>query len=139
MLAIWYPTRPARQMASAAITAIRTNSNPPPPLDLEPATAPASEAVGLAVGWPVEGLLVGTGVGTGGAAVTAGVGFALGSGVVPAIGVTAFDFAEVAPNPAPFLALTVNVYDVPSVSPPRVQLNAPVVAQVLPPGADVTV
>ena len=70
---------------------------------------------------------------------TAGVGLWVGTGVAAAVGVTAFDFADAAPKPAAFLALTVNVYVVPLASPPRVQLNAPVVVQVLPPGAEVTV
>ncbi len=70
---------------------------------------------------------------------TAGVGLSVGGGVAPAAGVTAFDLAEAGPKPAAFLALTVNVYVVPLASPLRVQANAPVVVQVLPPGADVTV
>ena len=58
-------------------------------------------------------------------------------GIVP--GVTALDGAELGLDPAVLLAVTVKVYGWPFVSPVTVQDTAPVVAHVLPPGAEVTV
>ena len=54
-----------------------------------------------------------------------------------AVGVTAFDEVELAPQPAPLSALTVKVYVVPLVSPVTVQVSAEV-RHVRPPGDDVT-
>jgi hypothetical protein len=60
-----------------------------------------------------------------------------GSGTVR--GVTLPECADAAPVPAALAAATVNVYAVPFASPPTVQLVAPVVVQVAPPGAAVAV
>ena len=54
-------------------------------------------------------------------------------------GVAAFDATEAALVPARFVAVTVNVYEVPFVRPSTVHVVAPVVVQVFAPGADVTV
>jgi len=54
-------------------------------------------------------------------------------------GVTAADGADAAPVLTAFLAVTVNVYGVPFVSPVTVAVTAPVVVAVRPPGEDVTV
>jgi hypothetical protein len=54
-------------------------------------------------------------------------------------GVTAADGADAAPLPALFDATTVNVYAVPFVRPVTLQVSAPVVVHVLPPGEEVTV
>ena len=53
-------------------------------------------------------------------------------------GVNAFDAAEAEPVPVPFVAVTVNVYDVPFVSPVTVH-HVFDVTHVTPPGDDVTV
>ena len=58
-------------------------------------------------------------------------------GSVP--GVTPLDRVELALVPTALLAVTVKVYGWPFVSPVTVQVSAPVVEQVLPPGAEVTV
>jgi hypothetical protein len=49
------------------------------------------------------------------------------------------DGSEATPVPAAFVAVTVNVYEVPFVRPDTVQLRAPFVVQVFEPGEDVTV
>ena len=54
------------------------------------------------------------------------------------IGVTLFDGVDAGPVPAAFVAVTVNVYVVPSISPVTVVL-VPAVLVVTPPGDDVTV
>ena len=54
-------------------------------------------------------------------------------------GVTALDASEALPVPERFVAVTVNVYDVPFVRPSTVQLRAPFVVHVFEPGEDVTV
>ena len=54
-------------------------------------------------------------------------------------GVTAFDGADQAPQPAPFNARTVNVYDVPFVRPDTVHVSAGAFTKQLPPvGAEAT-
>ena len=53
-------------------------------------------------------------------------------------GVTVLEGFEARPGPAPLVAVTVNVYAWPFVSPETVQLVAPVVAHVFPSGALVT-
>ena len=53
-------------------------------------------------------------------------------------GVAAFDATDTALVPALFVAVTVNVYEVPFVRPSTVHVVAPVVVQVFAPGADVT-
>ena len=55
------------------------------------------------------------------------------------VGVTAADAAEATLVPLAFVAVTVNVYAVPLVSPVTVATMAPVVVAVLPPGDEVTV
>ena len=55
-----------------------------------------------------------------------------------AAGVTAFDAGDAAPVPTLFVAVTVNVYDVPLVRPVTTIGLAPPLA-VMPPGLDVTV
>ncbi len=54
-------------------------------------------------------------------------------------GVAEFDATEAALVPALFVAVTVNVYEVPFVRPSTVQVVAPVITQVFDPGVDVTV
>jgi hypothetical protein len=54
-------------------------------------------------------------------------------------GTAAFDASEAAPVPALLVAVTVNVYEVPLVSPLRTQVVRVVAVQVAPPGAAVTV
>jgi hypothetical protein len=54
-------------------------------------------------------------------------------------GVTLADGLDGRPVPDPFVPVTVNVYGVPLLSPPTVQLVAPVVEHVAPPGDAVTV
>ena len=55
-------------------------------------------------------------------------------------GVTAFDATEAADVPPPFVAVALNVYDVPFVKPDTVQLpDEPVTVQVAEPGVEVTV
>ena len=54
-------------------------------------------------------------------------------------GITPADGAEATLAPTPFVAVTVKVYEVPLVSPPTLQVNAPVVVQVKLPGVEVTV
>ena len=54
-------------------------------------------------------------------------------------GTALLDGSEELPVPAGFVAVTVNVYDVPFVRPSTVQLRAPLVVQVFEPGEDVTV
>jgi len=54
-------------------------------------------------------------------------------------GVAAFDATEAALVPARFVAVTVNVYEVPFVRPATVHVVAPVVVHVFAPGVDVTV
>jgi hypothetical protein len=54
-------------------------------------------------------------------------------------GVTLFDGSDGNPVPRLFVAVTVNVYGCPSVSPDTVQLRAPVVVHVRPSGELVTV
>ena len=69
-----------------------------------------------------------TAVGAGGAPGTAGC------------GVTAFDAADAAEVPPPFVAVALNVYDVPFVKPDTVQLpDEPVTVQVAEPGVEVIV
>jgi len=67
---------------------------------------------------------------------------AVGAGGVPGTigcGVTAFEAADAAEVPPPFVAVDVNVYDVPFVKPDTVQLpEAPVTVHVRFPGLDVT-
>ena len=53
-------------------------------------------------------------------------------------GVTALDAADALPVPIPFVAVTVNVYEVPGASPVTLQVSDAVV-QVRPPGEAVTV
>jgi len=80
--------------------------------------------------------------GTTGGAGGAGDGVAEGmgaGGVGAAAGVTALLSAEAAEVPVAFVAVTVNVYAVPLVSPVTVHEMAPVVVQVRPPGEAVTV
>ena len=71
-----------------------------------------------------DGLGVGEGLGDGeGLAVGLGVGVGLGSGTggtKGTRGVTAFDGLDAGPVPAAFVAVTVNVYDVPFVRPDTV-------------------
>ena len=56
-----------------------------------------------------------------------------------ALGVTAFDGPDEAPQPAPFNARTVNVYAVPLVRPDTVHVSAGTATRhERPPGADVT-
>jgi hypothetical protein len=68
---------------------------------------------------------------------------AVGAGGVPGItgcGVTAFEAADKAEVPPPFVAVALNVYDVPFVKPDTVQLpEEPVTVQVRFPGVEVTV
>ena len=68
---------------------------------------------------------------------------AVGAGGVPGIagcGVTAFEAADAAEVPPPFVAVALNVYDVPFVKPDTVQLpEAPVTVHVRVPGVDVIV
>ena len=59
--------------------------------------------------------------------------------VAAAVGVTAFDAAELADVPTAFVAFTVNVYDVPFVRPGTTTDVAPDVDAVAPPGEAVTV
>ena len=54
-------------------------------------------------------------------------------------GVTALDAADALPVPTPLVAVTVKVYEVPGVSPVTLQVSAPDVVQVRPPGVEVTV
>ena len=54
-------------------------------------------------------------------------------------GMTAADGAEAGPVPTEFVAVTLNVYDVPLVRPLTVQLRVPAVVQVFAPGVEVTV
>ena len=54
-------------------------------------------------------------------------------------GVTELDAAEAGPVPTELVAVTVNVYGVPLARPDTMHCVDPVVAQVKPPGADVTV
>ena len=54
-------------------------------------------------------------------------------------GTTAADAAEAEPVPRAFVAVTVNVYEMPFVRPFTVQNSAPSVTQVFEPGDDVTV
>ena len=54
-------------------------------------------------------------------------------------GTAAADAVEAVEVPDPFVAVTVNVYEVPLVRPATVQVRAPVVVQVLASGVDVTV
>jgi hypothetical protein len=62
------------------------------------------------------------------------------SGLVGTVaGTTGADGREDSPAPMPFVAVTVNVYEMPLVSPVTPQESAPVVAQVRPPGELVTV
>ena len=67
---------------------------------------------------------------------------AVGAGGVPGTagcGVTAFEAADAAEVPPPFVAVVVNVYDVPFVKPDTVQLpDAPVTVHVKESGSDVT-
>lgn len=57
-----------------------------------------------------------------------------------AVGVTEFDELLAGPDPALFVAVTVNVYDVPLLNPITVHDNAPAVhPQAAPPGLAVTV
>ena len=56
-----------------------------------------------------------------------------------ATGVTAADADDAVPVPIAFVAVTVNVYAVPSVSPVTVAVVAPVVVAVNEPGLEVTV
>jgi hypothetical protein len=67
---------------------------------------------------------------------------AVGVRGVPGIvgcGVTAFDAADAADVPPPFVAVALKVYDVPFVKPDTVQLpEEPVTVQVKDPGVDVT-
>jgi hypothetical protein len=67
---------------------------------------------------------------------------AVGAGGVPGTtgcGVTAFDAAEAADVPPPFVAVAVNVYDVPFVNPDTVQLpDVPVTVHVNESGIEVT-
>jgi hypothetical protein len=58
--------------------------------------------------------------------------------VCGALGITLFDAAEAWPVPALFVAVTVNVYATPFVSPATV-IGLPVPVPVKPPGLDVTV
>ena len=53
-------------------------------------------------------------------------------------GVTALDAAEAEPDPTPFVAVTVKVYEVPGVKPVTLQVSAAVV-HVSKPGVEVTV
>jgi hypothetical protein len=71
--------------------------------------------------------------------VTAGGGVVAVGAAVGADGTTAFDAVEAAPAPATFLAVTVNVYVVPLLSPVTVQESAPVVVHDPPPPDAVTV
>ena len=68
---------------------------------------------------------------------------AVGAGGVPGTagcGVTAFDAADAAEVPPPFVAGALNVYDVPFVKPATVQLpDEPVTVQVAEPGVEVIV
>ena len=68
---------------------------------------------------------------------------AVGVGGVPGTagcGVTAFDAADAAEVPPPFVAVALNVYDVPFVKPDTVQLpDEPVTVQVAEPGVEVIV
>jgi len=59
--------------------------------------------------------------------------------VADADGVTAFDATDDGPVPTAFAADTVNVYDVPFVSPGTTTLSAPLVDADAPPGDAVTV
>ena len=54
-------------------------------------------------------------------------------------GVTALDAPDAEPVPAAFVAVTVKVYEVPGVKPVTLQVSAPDVTQVKPPGVEVTV
>jgi len=67
---------------------------------------------------------------------------AVGAGGVPGIagwGITAFDAVEAPDVPPPFVAVALNVYDVPLVKPATVQLpEEPVTEHVRDPGVDVT-
>jgi len=54
-------------------------------------------------------------------------------------GTALLDGSEALPVPAGFVAVTVNVYEVPFVRPSTVQLRAPFVVHVFEPGDDVTV
>jgi hypothetical protein len=54
-------------------------------------------------------------------------------------GTTAADATDGALAPTEFEAVTLKVYDLPSLSPETVQVSAPVVEQVAPPGEAVTV
>ena len=56
-----------------------------------------------------------------------------------AVGVTGAEGAEAGPVPKAFVAVTVNVYVVPIVSPTTVHESMPGVVQVAPPGAAVAV
>jgi hypothetical protein len=82
-------------------------------------------AVQPTVAWPLPGLAC-TAVGAPGA---------VGAGV----GVTGDEATDAAPVPMPFVAVTVNVYAVPSVKPVTAADVAPAVFAVKPPGDDVTV
>jgi hypothetical protein len=53
-------------------------------------------------------------------------------------GVAEFDATEASPVPARFVAVTVNVYEVPFVRPATVHVVAPVVVQVFEPGDETT-
>nr|WP_229708425.1 hypothetical protein [Knoellia flava] len=61
------------------------------------------------------------------------------AGVTGAVGVTAVDATDAEEVPIALVAVTVNVYAVPLLSPMTVQDRAPVVVQVFPPGLEVTV
>jgi hypothetical protein len=55
------------------------------------------------------------------------------------VGVTLFDAVEVGPVPTALVAVTLNVYGVPPISPLTVTVVAPLVLAVMPPGEEVTV
>ena len=55
------------------------------------------------------------------------------------VGVAAAEGEEADPVPAALVAVTVKIYAVPFVKPVTLQVNAPVVEQVLPPGFEVAV
>jgi hypothetical protein len=56
-----------------------------------------------------------------------------------AVGVTVLDAAEAGPVPMAFVAVTLNVYDVPFTKPGTTTVVAPVVVALAPPGVAVTV